>query len=101
MIQKIRNDVETIVPYPCHGNSTLKKQFVKGLKFFRWYAPGSPYAIAKALIIVDSDCSDESFGKTAWRRSWSDHTSSLASRAFSRNEMRTRILAFGGRECHE
>src|SRR5260370_15210062 len=58
LIRKIRNDIETIVPYPCHGNSTLKKQFVRGLKAFRWYAPGSPYAIGKALVIVDSDCSD-------------------------------------------
>jgi hypothetical protein len=60
LIRKIRNDIETIVPYPCHGNSTLKKQFVKGLKFFKWYSPGSPHAIGKALVIVDSDCSNAS-----------------------------------------
>lgn len=57
LIRKIRNDVETIVPYPCHGNSTLKKQFVTGLKVFR-YAHAFPHPIAKALVIVDSDCSD-------------------------------------------
>ena len=60
LIRKIRDDIEDIVPYPCHGNSTLKKQFLTGLKVFKWYAPGSPYAIAKALVIVDSDCSDAS-----------------------------------------
>jgi Domain of unknown function (DUF4276) len=60
LIRKIRNDIETIDPYPCGGNSTLKKQFVKGLKRFKWYAPGSPHAISKALVIVDSDCSDAS-----------------------------------------
>jgi len=58
VIRKIRNDVEAIVPYPCHGNSTLKKQFLKGLESFQWYAPNSAYAINKALVIVDTDCSD-------------------------------------------
>jgi hypothetical protein len=60
LILKIRNDIETVVPYPCHGNSTLKKQFIKGLKAFKWHAPGPPHAIGKALVIVDSDCSDAS-----------------------------------------
>jgi hypothetical protein len=60
LIRKIRDDIGTIIPYPCHGNSTLKKQFLTGLKIFKWYAPGSSYAIEKALVIVDSDCSDAS-----------------------------------------
>lgn len=58
LIRKIHNDVQEIVSHPCHGNSTLKKQFLNGLERFKWYAPNSPYAINKALVIVDSDCSD-------------------------------------------
>lgn len=57
LIRKIR-DVEAIVPYLCHGDSTLKRQFLKALKSFQWYAPNSPYSINKALVIVDTDCSD-------------------------------------------
>jgi hypothetical protein len=60
LIQKIRNDIENVFSYPCHGRSTLKKQFIKGLKAVKWRAPGSPHAIGKALVIVDSDCSDAS-----------------------------------------
>lgn len=57
LIRKIRDDIQEIVSYPCHGNSTLKKQFLNGLKYFKWYAPNSPFAINKALVIVDTDCS--------------------------------------------
>jgi hypothetical protein len=73
LIRKIRNDIETIVPYPCHGNSKLKKQFLKGLKFFKWYAPGSPHAIGKGLVIVDSDCSDASV--------WEEHLEEILDRS--------------------
>lgn len=64
LIRNIRGDVEAVVPYPCHGNSTLRKQFLNGLKYFKWYAPNSPFAINKALVIVDTDCSDG----PAWER---------------------------------
>jgi hypothetical protein len=73
LIRNIRNDIETIASYPCHGNSTLKKQFLKGLKSFKWYAPGSPQAIGKALVIVDSDCSDASV--------WEEHLAEILDRS--------------------
>jgi hypothetical protein len=55
LIKKIRQDVEHVVPFPCHGVSTLKKVFIKGLKYFRYH---SQYSIDKAMVIRDSDCSD-------------------------------------------
>jgi hypothetical protein len=35
LIRKIRIDIDSVVPYPWRGSSTLKKQFVKVLKYFR------------------------------------------------------------------
>jgi len=60
LIKKIRDDISEVVLFPCGGSGTLKSRFVSGLKRFKWYAPNTPYAIDKALIIVDSDCSDAS-----------------------------------------
>src|SRR5215472_9286236 len=62
LIRRIRDDIENVVSYPCHGNSTLKKKFLDGLKYFQWDAPNSPYSINKALVIVDTDCS----GASTW-----------------------------------
>ena len=57
LIRKIRDDVEVILPIPCHGIGTLKKSFVGWLKYFEWHAP---HFIDKAMVIMDSDCSDSS-----------------------------------------
>jgi hypothetical protein len=58
LIRKIRRDVEEVLSIPCRGVGTLKKEFVNWLKYFEWYAPHSPHSINKALVILDSDCSD-------------------------------------------
>lgn len=57
LIRKIRNDVETVSCKPCNGAPTLKKKFVGLLKYFEWHAS---HPIDKALVIMDSDCSDAS-----------------------------------------
>jgi hypothetical protein len=55
LIRKIRGDVENVVSFPCHGVATLKKKFVNGLNYFKY---GAPHSIGKALVIMDSDCSE-------------------------------------------
>jgi hypothetical protein len=61
LIRKIRPDIEEILPISCRGASTLKREFVKWLKYFNWYAP---HSIDSALVIMDSDCSDASSWET-------------------------------------
>jgi hypothetical protein len=60
LIKKIRNDVSNVHPIPCRGSGSLKKEFVHWLRYFEWFAPGSIHSISKALVILDSDCSDAS-----------------------------------------
>ncbi len=57
LIRKIRDDVEQVLPEPCGGASELLKKFVGWLKHFNWHAS---YLIQKALVIMDSDCSQAS-----------------------------------------
>src|SRR5260370_21530132 len=57
LIRKIRDDIENTLAFPCHGVSTLLKEFLKGLNYFKY---GAPHSIDKALVIMDSDCSDAS-----------------------------------------
>jgi hypothetical protein len=56
-IRKIRPDFETL-EYPCGDVSTLKREFVAGLKYFQYFAPNTPHAIGKVFVIRDSDCKD-------------------------------------------
>src|SRR5882762_3237489 len=58
LIRKIRDDVGEVCRIPCRGSGTLKKEFVNWLKYFEWFAPSSIHSISKALVILDSDCSD-------------------------------------------
>jgi hypothetical protein len=55
LIRKIRDDIESIFPIPCGGVGTLKKEFINSLKQLPWRAP---HPIDRALVIMDSDCSD-------------------------------------------
>jgi len=57
LIRKIRDDIETILAKPCGGSSELMKKFVGWLKHFQWHAQRS---IDKAIVIVDTDCSNAS-----------------------------------------
>lgn len=69
-IRKIRPDIENVVDYICNDVSTLKRDFVNGLKFFNWYAPDSPHAVGKALVIRDSDCKDTQACEDELRRKY-------------------------------
>ena len=60
LIRRIRDDVEEVCCVPCRGSGTLKKEFLHWLKYFEWFAPGSIHSISRALVILDSDCSDAS-----------------------------------------
>jgi hypothetical protein len=57
LIRRIRDDVEQVLPEPSGGASELLKKFVGWLKHFNWHAS---YLIHKALVIMDSDCSEAS-----------------------------------------
>jgi len=65
LIRGIRKDIEQVVPEPCGGTSELIKQFVGWLKHFNWHAS---YVIHKALVIMDSDCSDASVWEAKLRQ---------------------------------
>jgi hypothetical protein len=55
LIRKIRGDVGTINAKPCGDVIKLKSKFVAWLKHFEWH---SGFSFDKALVIIDSDCSD-------------------------------------------
>lgn len=55
LIRKIRDDIEAVFSIPSGGVGTLKKEFVDLLKQLPWRAP---HPIDRALVIMDSDCSD-------------------------------------------
>jgi hypothetical protein len=58
LIRKIRNnDVNEILFKPCQNAPEILKQSVGWLKHFNWHAS---LPINKALVIIDSDCSDAS-----------------------------------------
>jgi hypothetical protein len=57
LIRKIRGDVDTVLCRPCGNDALLMAKFVGYLKEFHWRPPRS---IDKALVIMDSDCSDPS-----------------------------------------
>jgi hypothetical protein len=65
LIRKIRDDIEEILPISCCGVSTLKREFVKWLKYFEWNAP---HSIDNALVIMDSDCSEASVWEAQLRQ---------------------------------
>jgi hypothetical protein len=60
LIRKVRNDVDVVLAKSCGSDSGLTKRFVGLLKYFHWHA----LSVDKALVIVDSDCSD-SFAREA------------------------------------
>ena len=55
LIRKIRNDIENVLAESCGNDARLKSKSVGWLKHFQWHAT---YSIHKALVIMDSDCSD-------------------------------------------
>ena len=57
LIRKVRDDIEKIRPIICGGVVELKKKFVGWLKHFEWH---ETIVLDKALVIMDSDCSDAS-----------------------------------------
>jgi hypothetical protein len=55
LIRKIRNDIDHVHVRQCGGIRNLKNKFVH---FLREFDSNPAYAIAKALVIRDSDCGD-------------------------------------------
>lgn len=55
LIQRIRPDVEHVLPRPCQGVAGVRRKFVAWLKYFQW---NSGYQIGKVLVIRDSDRQD-------------------------------------------
>ena len=65
LIRKVRDDIEKIRPIICGGVVELKKKFVGWLKHFEWH---ETIVFDKALVIMDSDCSDASGWETELRQ---------------------------------
>jgi hypothetical protein len=64
LIRKVRNDIDTVLAESCGSDSSLTRRFVGWLKHFQWHA----LSIDKALVIVDSDCSDSVARETKLRQ---------------------------------
>jgi hypothetical protein len=67
LIKKIREDVDQVLDYPCHGVDTLRKISIKGIRYFQYH---SPHLIGKALVICDSDCSNATAVETELEREY-------------------------------
>jgi hypothetical protein len=67
LIRRIRNDIDTVLVEPCGNDARLMRQFVGWLKHFQWHAE---YPIDKALVIMDSDCSEPSTWEATLRQNY-------------------------------